>query len=117
MRRSAQGFSEFRCRVGHLLFNEQALGGKPLPWSGLVQLRDQLGGFELRQVRRPKVAGRRWRDPPDPAAVVSLDESVLLLQVARDRRVVLDDFAIKIGDVNAAVWTNGKVDWMKPNIF
>ena len=43
-------------------------------------------------------------------------KAVLLLQVAGYRRVVLDDFAIKIGDVNATVWTHGKVDWMKPNV-
>ena len=103
MRRGSQGSSESIRRSGQLLFNEQALGGKPLPWSGLVQLRDQLGGFELRQVRRPKVAGRRWRDPPDPAAVVSLDESVLLLQVARDRRVVLDDLPVEIHHVERSV--------------
>ena len=55
-------------------------------------------------------------EPPNAAVVLAVVKAVLLLQVAGYRRVVLDDFAIKIGDVNAAVWTHGKVDWMKPNV-
>ena len=56
-------------------------------------------------------------ESPNAAVVLAIVKAVLLLQVAGYRRVVLDDFTIKIGDVNAAIWTNGKVDWMKPNIF
>ena len=56
------------------------------------------------------------REPPNTAVGVAVGQSVLLLQIARDCGVILDDFAVIIGDANGSLRANREVDRVKPNI-
>ncbi len=69
------------------------------------------GAFRLRLERRAVEAGERGSgrdggfvrlEDPDPSAVVAVDDAVLLLEVPRDRRIVLDDLAVEVDDGEAA---------------
>ena len=56
------------------------------------------------------------RESPNTAVIVAVSQSVLLLQIARDCRVILDDFAVIIGNVNGSLRANREVDRVKPNV-
>ena len=58
----------------------------------------------------------RVGQPPDAAAVVAIDQAILLLQVTRDRRIVLDDLAVEVGDEDAAVRRVRQGDRVEPGI-
>ncbi len=55
-------------------------------------------------------------EAPDAAVVVAVGQPVLLLQIAWDGRVVLDDLAIIIGYPYTAIRADGEVDRVEPNV-
>src|SRR5262249_32857254 len=70
-----------------------------------IQLGHEAVGIRLGQVRLARVGGIAGEDSPDAPAVVAVDQSldILLLEVARNRRVIFDYLAIHVHDVQSAL--------------
>src|SRR5437764_15493801 len=96
---------------------EQARGGVAMPAVGMFEKRDEFfgGGFaELGEFGLFEAVGD---DAVDAAAIVAAVEVEVLLNRFGNRPGMLDDFAIHIGDVKAAIRRIGELDRAKPEVF
>src|SRR5262249_15246811 len=71
---------------------------------------------EPAHVRRRSTPRIGMSQTPDAAAVLASDQAVLLLQITRDRRIVLDDLAVEVGNEDAPVRRLRQSDRVKPGI-
>src|SRR6185369_7878832 len=104
-----------RCRL-FSAFHEEALRGLSPP-------EKRAGTFsrECSRVERAQVSsgsGRRIavREAIDATEIVAGINSILLLEMARNGRVILDDFPVVIGNPNAAIWPVRQVHWVTPGV-
>src|SRR5262249_46601465 len=74
--------------------------------------------LELRQIRRPAHRFMAISDPPNTALIEAVAHAldILLLQITRDGRVVLDDLAVHVHDIERAVRADGEIDRPEPLI-
>jgi hypothetical protein len=71
------------------------------PEKAAFPFRHQGPAIESGERRSRRVGGFVRLEDPDPSSVLAVDESVLLLEVAGNRRVILDDLAVEIDDSDA----------------
>ena len=98
-----QQFAQHRRGILFSAFNQQTLRGLSPP-------EERAGTFagESLRIERAHVGGGSARcvavgEAIDAAAVVAGIDAVLLLEMARNGRVILDDFAVVVGDPDAAI--------------
>ena len=103
-------------RLGFVAFRQKPTGGLATPKAVAEQFAAKRGIIELGQIGRLRFRHVVVNQTPDAAVVAAVVEPVLLLQIARNRRVILDDFTVKIGDVNRALRPDGKVNRVKPDV-
>ena len=105
-----------RRRLLELPFHQQPPRGLAPPEMRAADLGRELLRAEPAHVRGRSTRGVRVGQPPDAAVVLAIDQAVLLLQVTRDRRIVLDDLAVEVDDEDAAVRRVRQGDRVKPGI-
>jgi len=118
LRRAAGGgqFEQSALRTAVASLDQQPLGRLAPPAVGTGQRVRQIGRRSRRQIepaRRPRPVGD---DLPNPAPIGAGDQriDVHLLQVSRDRRIVLDDRPIHIHHVQRSVRPRGQIHRAKP---
>ena len=99
-----------------MAFRQKPTGGLAPPKAVAEQFAAKRGVVEFGQIGRLRLRHVVVNQTPNPAVVAAVVEPVLLLQIARNRRVILDNFTVKIGDVNRALRPDGKVNRVKPDV-
>ena len=95
-------------RLGFVAFRQKP-AGSATPKAVAEQFTAKRGVVEFGQIGGLRLWHVVVNQTPYAAVVAAVVEPVLLLQIARNRRVVLNDLTVKIGDVNRALRPDGKV--------
>ena len=99
-----------------LAFVDEALGGFAPPGIRMRERGDEFGGAGLAKARRRRCFEILRRHAQDAAPVASAVEIEILQDIVGDCALVLDDFAIHAGDVEAAVRAVVEIHRAKPHV-
>ena len=112
--RRGQQFAQRRSGILTSAFDEETLRSLPSPEKRAGTFTGEILHVEHAHIRRGRTRRILVGEPIDAASVVPRIHAVLLLQMAWNGGVVLDDFAVVIGDPDGAVRAMREVHRMTP---